>query len=211
MFRASITAVLTALPPWLALKLGPYHFAKANQVVPVFALLYAFVGFSIMVGWVFGDEAWKSLDPNRLWKHPIWTAYDVDPSTVPRSTIEKDAQALLQLTKAAAVGGMFVAIAGAFAVAYLQLSHASHGCFHQALTHTQAGYFSIATMTTTGFGDLHPYSKGCQAWASIQMLAAVASIAVIIAGLVARLLEHSAPSPPRPARIPPRLRRRRGR
>jgi hypothetical protein len=87
-------------------------------------------------------------------------------------------------------GALFAALIGVFSVSYLQLSHNDSKCFGgHHLSHVEALYFTITTFTTTGFGDLAPKTPGCRLTVAFQTLVGLAVISMIIATLVARILQ----------------------
>ena len=65
-----------------------------------------------------------------------------------------------------------------FAAAYWIPSRTEGSCMSEPLTRVDAVYFSLATFTTTGFGDIAPVTGVCRGLASIQM--AVSFILVIL-------------------------------
>ena len=64
-----------------------------------------------------------------------------------------------------------------------------------ALTKTSSLYFTTTTFTTTGFGDIHAVSASCQSVVTVQMFSGFIIISVIIATLIARLLQLVAVNP----------------
>jgi hypothetical protein len=87
-------------------------------------------------------------------------------------------------------GALFAALIGVFSVSYLQLSHNDSKCFgSHHLSHVEVLYFTITTFTTTGFGDLAPKTPGCRLTVAFQTLVGLAVISMIIATLVARILQ----------------------
>ena len=71
-----------------------------------------------------------------------------------------------------------------FAWIYLTMSHANpgtfHGDFHGSMTRTTALYFTVTIFSTVGFGDITPYSDLARITTTIQMLADLAVIAIVI-------------------------------
>jgi len=71
-----------------------------------------------------------------------------------------------------------------FAWIYLTMSNAEPGAFHGALNgsmdRTTALYFTVTIFSTVGFGDITPYSHLARITTTIQMLADLAVIAIVI-------------------------------
>jgi hypothetical protein len=87
-------------------------------------------------------------------------------------------------------GALLAALIGVFSVSYLQLSHNDSKCFGgHHLSHVEALYFTITTFSTTGLGDLAPKTPGCRLTVAFQTLIGLAVISMIIATLVARILQ----------------------
>jgi hypothetical protein len=87
-------------------------------------------------------------------------------------------------------GALSAALVGVFSVGYLQLSHNDSKCFGgHHLSHVEALYFTITTFTTTDLGDLAPKTPGCRLTVAFQTLIGLAVISMIIATLVARILQ----------------------
>ena len=71
-----------------------------------------------------------------------------------------------------------------FAWIYLTMSHADPGAFHGAfngsMDRTTALYFTVTVFSTVGFGDITPYSHLARITTTVQMLADLAVIAIVI-------------------------------
>ncbi len=74
-----------------------------------------------------------------------------------------------------------------FASLYLSLSNTSASNFSQSLDHTRALYFTITVFSTVGFGDITPNTDPARIVVSVQMLADL-----VIIGIVVRLLINAA-------------------
>jgi Ion channel len=84
----------------------------------------------------------------------------------------------------------YLLLIGLFTAVYFQLAHTEPSAFQTPITHhMQAIYFTIGTFTTTGFGDIHPQRNLSEILVSAQMVVALIMIAVVVAGLTARLIE----------------------
>jgi len=84
-----------------------------------------------------------------------------------------------------------VAFVGVFASLYVQASHDSYGaCFGRPITKLDAVYFTLGTLTTAGTGDLHVQGDKCIALATIQLGLGMVLLAIVIAGLVSRLMSN---------------------
>ncbi len=59
---------------------------------------------------------------------------------------------------------------GTFAFEYYSLSHAGASSFNMVLTKIDAIYFTITTLTTAGFGDIHPVSELSRLYVTAQEL-----------------------------------------
>ena len=83
----------------------------------------------------------------------------------------------------------YVLIGVAWAVAYTMLETLDPGAFRLAAA--EAGrpwsallYFSFATLTTLGYGDVTPLSLTARAWAGVQAMSGTLYLAILIARLV---------------------------
>ncbi|MCA1703041.1 MAG: hypothetical protein LC808_07115 [Actinobacteria bacterium] len=47
-------------------------------------------------------------------------------------------------------------------MSYWSLSAQPRGCMTDSLTKIDALYFTLTTLTTTGFGDIQPYTQVCR-------------------------------------------------
>lgn len=86
-------------------------------------------------------------------------------------------------------------IVGAFSTIYLQLG-ANTGCFsnmgldnmNHSLSHVDALYFTLSTLTTVGYGDIHPVSGSCRGWVTGQLSVTLIVIGLVITGLATRIM-----------------------
>ncbi|HEV2755927.1 MAG TPA: ion channel [Actinomycetota bacterium] len=69
----------------------------------------------------------------------------------------------------------------AFTSVYWHLSQTDRACFSDEMTRLDAGYFTLTTLTTTGYGDIRPVTAVCRAFVTAQMAAG----AVIVSGVLA--------------------------
>lgn len=78
-----------------------------------------------------------------------------------------------------------------FAHAYWVRSAHNCACMNTALTKLDSVYFTLTTLTTVGYGDINPETQLCRAIVSVQLVFGVVLFVIILALLVARILEHS--------------------
>lgn len=89
---------------------------------------------------------------------------------------------------------LYLLIGQIFAIAYIVLlvysPNALSGLVPGPWNHllSQANYFSLITLTTTGYGDIHPQSPVAQAIAAIEGVADVFYMALVVASLVGAFL-----------------------
>ncbi len=67
-----------------------------------------------------------------------------------------------------------------FAWTYLTMSHANPATFHGTMDRTTALYFTVTVFSTVGFGDITPHTDLARIITTVQMLADLAVIAVVI-------------------------------
>lgn len=70
-----------------------------------------------------------------------------------------------------------------FATIYWTLSGQPGSCFSTPLTRADSLYFTVATLTTTGYGDLAPVTQTCREIATVQMVAGLVLITAVLAGM----------------------------
>jgi voltage-gated potassium channel len=78
-------------------------------------------------------------------------------------------------------------VAVVFAFGYLLLENASPGQFVGLQTRTDALYFTLSTLATVGFGDVHAQGQVARAMVSTQIVFDVVFVAALIATLTGRL------------------------
>ena len=78
----------------------------------------------------------------------------------------------------------------AFALAYYSLAVHAQGEFEGIATKLDALYFTLATMTTAGFGDIRPMSQLARGLVSAQL-----AFDVVFLGLLATLIRRRFPEP----------------
>lgn len=81
-----------------------------------------------------------------------------------------------------------------FASIYVVLSHSDAGAFSESLSHTDALYLSLTTLTTVGFGDVSASSEAARVAVMIQMLATFAVLGVVVR-LVSRVVKRALAAP----------------
>ena len=79
-------------------------------------------------------------------------------------------------------------VVGPFAALHWQMSQNVQGCFNTSLTPVDAIYFTLTTLTTTGFGDIRAVAPLCRLAVTAQMIVD----AVIFLGVVAVAITHYA-------------------
>ncbi|MFB0838642.1 potassium channel family protein [Arthrobacter sp. E44] len=67
-----------------------------------------------------------------------------------------------------------------FALLYVSLSVTDNSSFNEALSRTDALYFTTSTFATVGFGDITPVSELARALVSVQMIADLGALLVIV-------------------------------
>jgi voltage-gated potassium channel len=67
-----------------------------------------------------------------------------------------------------------------FAWIYLTMSHSDPAAFGGQLTRTSSLYFTVTVFSTVGFGDIVPKTDGARLVCTVQMLADLAVVAVVI-------------------------------
>ncbi|MGI5526363.1 potassium channel family protein [Streptomyces syringium] len=66
-----------------------------------------------------------------------------------------------------------------FAAAYVLIEHGHHGSFSEALSRTDALYFTVTVFATVGFGDIVPVSKSARVVTTVQMLFDVVALGLL--------------------------------
>jgi len=67
-----------------------------------------------------------------------------------------------------------------FAWIYLTMSRFSPSTFGRPLDRTSALYFTVSVFSTVGFGDITPHTDGARLVTTVQMLADLAVVAVVV-------------------------------
>jgi voltage-gated potassium channel len=78
-----------------------------------------------------------------------------------------------------------------FALAYVWIEQSSPGQFSDLQTRTDALYFTVATLGTVGYGDVHPVGQAARAVATTQIvfdLVFVAALVSVFSGRASRVL-----------------------
>jgi voltage-gated potassium channel len=83
-------------------------------------------------------------------------------------------------------------VAVVFAFGYLLLEDASPGQFVGLQTRTDALYFTLSTLATVGFGDVHAQGQVARAMVSTQIVFDVVFVAALVATLTGRLRYRAA-------------------
>jgi hypothetical protein len=93
-----------------------------------------------------------------------------------------------------------------FATAYFAIGRGQPGSFSEALTRTDALYFTITVFSTVGFGDITPVTGPARVVTMFQMLADLAVFGlvarVVVGAVAAGLRRRSAGTPAETARAP---------
>jgi ion channel len=74
---------------------------------------------------------------------------------------------------------------------YWSQSIHNSGCMNVELTRADSVYFTLTTLATVGYGDIHPASEACRAIVSWQILVGFFFVAIILALTVSRVVETS--------------------
>jgi hypothetical protein len=99
------------------------------------------------------------------------------------------------VTSLAFVAFSIADIVGAFSAIYLQADYTHAGCFsnmgidnmNHHLSHLDAIYFTLKTLTTVGYGDIHAASGFCRGWVTSQLCVTLIVIGLGIATLATRI------------------------
>jgi voltage-gated potassium channel len=83
-------------------------------------------------------------------------------------------------------------VAVVFAFGYLMLERASPGQFVGLDTRTDSLYFTVSTLATIGFGDVHAQGQVARAMVSMQIVFDVVFVAALVATLTGRLRYRAA-------------------
>lgn len=83
----------------------------------------------------------------------------------------------------------------AYSILYMDLSTRNPDAFTEPLSATGAIYFTLVTLTTTGYGDIAPRSDLARGVVSSQLMLTVTVVALAL-GNIARILERRSPSQP---------------
>jgi hypothetical protein len=74
------------------------------------------------------------------------------------------------------------------------ISKASSGAFSETIDRVGALYFSLSTITTTGFGDIKPTSHACRLAVCAEMVCSILTVVVLMATATAKAFEKVEPS-----------------
>ncbi|MET9646948.1 potassium channel family protein [Streptomyces syringium] len=66
-----------------------------------------------------------------------------------------------------------------FAAAYVLIEHGHHGSFSEALSRTDALYFTVTVFATVGFGDIVPVTRSARVVTTVQMLFDVVALGLL--------------------------------
>jgi hypothetical protein len=172
--------IILAGLPWIIFSVGPFGPASHPHAHP-----WVIIAVCGIAAWVLYLMLQIVLS-QRFWRREVFLFGGPEKSAKTRQQLSAFNAGLIVVS--------FIALIGSFAVLFLQLTHDFQKCFGSALSHPSAIYFSITTLTTTGFGDLHPMSGGCQLVVSGQMLIGLAVLAIVFAGLIARIIWFNLPT-----------------
>ena len=67
-----------------------------------------------------------------------------------------------------------------FSLTYLQMERTSPGQFSELQTRTDALYFTVATLGTVGYGDVHPVGQAARVLATIQIAFDLVFVAALV-------------------------------
>jgi hypothetical protein len=167
-------ALLAVVGAWLMFALGPAgaHSVYGTQPTSNFWLFSITLPFSVLyvVLPVIG-VGWAMITVVRRWS--------------PYRSLTPNQVVVLVLA-------IVIAFIGVFASLYIQASHDSRGaCFGRPITKLDAVYFALGTLTTAGTGDLHVKTQQCIALDTIQLGLGMVLLAIVIAGLVSRLMSDN--------------------
>lgn len=95
------------------------------------------------------------------------------------------------------IGTALALLVVVFAAVYAAMSDASPASFSGVLTRSSSLYFTITTLSTTGFGDIVPTTDTARLVVSVQML-----LDLTLLGTVVRVLAGAARDRPTPPPVP---------
>ena len=76
---------------------------------------------------------------------------------------------------------LYISVASIFAAIYRYLSLWTDNAFNQPIASTlDAFYFSVVTMTTLGYGDIHPVSNLAKGLVIVEVLSGVMLLAIMV-------------------------------
>jgi voltage-gated potassium channel len=67
-----------------------------------------------------------------------------------------------------------------FAWIYLVMSNSEYSTFHLGMSHMEALYFTVTVFSTVGFGDITPHTDLARLVTTVQMIADLAVIAIVV-------------------------------
>jgi hypothetical protein len=173
-----LPVLLMGLPGWVLFALEPFRSHSAHLWVILVA-----------AWWM----AWTLLGMVAVVLLSIWISHEANDVTEPDKQSDPEALWFALAIKVGAMTSVFAGIAnlvGGFSAIYLQTAHDSVKCFSPAMGHADAVYFTIATLTATGSGNLYPESGGCRLLVASQAFVGLIAIAIAVAGLVALLTQR---------------------
>jgi hypothetical protein len=173
-----LSFLLGGLPGWVLFALEPFGSHSAH----LWVILVAALGM-----------AWTLLGMVVLVLGSIWLSHEANEVIEPDEQSDPEALWFALAIRAGAATSVFAGIVnlvGGFSAIYLQTAHDSAKCFSTAMGHADTVYFTIATLTTIGSGNLYPESGGCRLLVASQAFVGLIVIAITVAGLVALLTQR---------------------
>jgi hypothetical protein len=87
---------------------------------------------------------------------------------------------------------LIVLVVPMFALGYHALEHADHGQFDSLSTKTDALYFTVSTLATVGFGDVHATGQLARGLVTLQIAFDLVFVAGLVSMVAGRLRERTA-------------------
>ncbi|MGZ4543272.1 MAG: potassium channel family protein [Mycobacteriaceae bacterium] len=93
------------------------------------------------------------------------------------------------------IGTALALLVVVFAAVYAAMSDASPASFSGVLTRSSSLYFTITTLSTTGFGDIVPTTDTARLVVSVQMLLDLTLLGTVVRVLAGAARDRSTPTP----------------
>jgi len=84
----------------------------------------------------------------------------------------------------------FLAFVVAFSSLYWTLSLQDPQSFSEPISRVDSVYFTLTTLSTTGFGDIHPVSGTAKVFVCLQIVSGFLLVTIVLTTIVSRLLSE---------------------